>query len=847
MAQPYTRFAGTAEASRRGRLRPYMWLGVGGMGAALMGAALSGGTGVALADAGTDSPSVSAGRNASAAAISSRAVRRSSGPARVASHVDKPAATVETVRRVGPVAAVTGSVRAATRAARPGTVGAAAPGVQAATVANARASATTTWYPGAAVGAIYYVFVHNGTAADPNAGLLFGDGYSYIGGVGCATGAVCNGGNGGLLVGSGGDGYNHGNGGSAGLFFGGSLSIAGNGGAATADCVGSTCDGGNGGDAGLLGVGGRGGDGFGAGDGGAGGRSGLIDGVGGSGGTGGASAGTGGLGGNAVLIGTGGTGGAGGSGGGIGGVGGNAGLLGGDGGQGGVGGVGAGTGGRGGNAGRFSITGGGGNGGNGGAGNSGANGIAGVLPGQSGTDGGDGYGGGKGGAGGTGSFVFGRGGHGGSGGAGGEGGSGGIGADGPFTGGTGGSGGAGGKGGTGGEGGAGADGGTGGDAGLGGSGGNAGGGGAALTVGRSTFGGGGGTGGAGGDAGAAGSGGTGGLLGTAGTAGDGASGGDGGNGGSGGSGGPVGSPGVNGTGGTGGTGQTNGIDGTPLVENKTIELTTYYAGPYPYPLIHVSVNGGPMHTVLLDSGSTGLVIAWVPEGLGTSVYSGGPFTYGSSDSMYYDTYDTTVSFGNGIVTASTGVDVLTEESAKVFKNYWATRHPGPIGVPIDGVLGIGPNDDYPGTSTVITALPGTLNQGVLIDAPGNQVTFGPNSQTGISVNGAPAATLQIQINDEQPVVVPGAFIDSGDNNGYLSTSVYTGPTTLTGKVPAGTKITVYTNGGTLLYSYTTTDQNGPDVADLAYSSANVGYTPFLLAPIYIGQSPSAIGTTTFST
>jgi len=626
-------------------------------------------------------------------------------------------------------------------------------------VANARASASANWHPGAVVGAIYYVFVHNGTAADPNAGLWFGNGYSYADGVGCPTGAVCNGGNGGSLAGSGGDGYNSGNGGRAGLFLGGSLSIAGNGGAAAAGCVGATCDGGNGGSSGLLGIGGSGGAGFGTGTGGAGGRGGLISGTGGVGGEGGALGGSGGLGGSAVLFGTGGVGGAGG-------------------------------------------------------------------------------------AGGTGSVWFGTGGAGGSGGDGGGGGAGGIGADDPFTGGTGGSGGAGGDGGTGGEGGEGAYGGTGGNAGQGGTGGNAGGGGAAQTVSRSTFGGGGATGGVGGNAGAAGNGG-GGRFGNVGTAGDGANGGDGGDGGVGGSGGPVGSPGVNGTGGTGGTGVINGIDGTPLAENKTIGITTYYAdGIYPYPIVNVSVNGGTPHPVLLDTGSTGLVIDWVPEGLGTSVYSGGPFTYGSSDSMYYDTYDTTVSFGNGIVTASTGVDVLTPESALVFQRYWGTRHPGPIGVPIDGVLGIGPSDDYPGTSTVVSALPGTLNQGVLIDGSSNLITFGPNLQTGTEVDGAPKATLQVQINGGEKVVVPGAFIDSGYNNGYFGSLVYTGPTTPAGKVPAGTEIAVYNSDGELLYSYTTTERNGPEV--FTGYDLNTGFTPFMLAPIYVGQAPSSIGTTIFT-
>lgn len=53
-------------------------------------------------------------------------------------------------------------------------------------------------------------FVGNGTAENPNAGILLGNGYSYTA-ASCPTGA-CDGGNGGL-IGNGGDGFNGGNGG----------------------------------------------------------------------------------------------------------------------------------------------------------------------------------------------------------------------------------------------------------------------------------------------------------------------------------------------------------------------------------------------------------------------------------------------------------------------------------------------------------------------------------------------------------------------------------------------------------------------------------------------------------
>ena len=241
--------------------------------------------------------------------------------------------------------------------------------------------------------------------------------------------------------------------------------------------------------------------------------------------------------------------------------------------------------------------------------------------------------------------------------------------------------------------------------------------------------------------------------------------------------------------------------------------------------------------MLLDSGSAGLVINWTPTGLGSSVYSGGPFTYGSSGAMYYETYDTTVSFGTGVVTSATPVAVLTPSSVAAFNSYWA-------GIPIDGVLGIGSNNGYPGTSIVITSLPGTLSQGVLIDGSADQLVFGPNPSPGVSVDGNPLASLLVQIDNGPKVAVSNAFIDTGYNIGYIGSSIYTGPTTGGGRVPAGTKISVYRSDDTLLYSYTTTATNGPSVQ--SGSVFNTGWTPYQLAPIYNGAGPSGLGTAVFS-
>ncbi|BBZ65636.1 hypothetical protein MINS_10650 [Mycolicibacterium insubricum] len=364
------------------------------------------------------------------------------------------------------------------------------------------------------------VFVGNGTAANPNAGLIIGNGYSYTAADVVANSAYAsvNGGRGGLLFGNGGDGApgigsnvpalrNGGNGGNSGLL----LGSGGNGGAGAAGVwnVSSGTAGGNGGNGGnasmFFGNGGEGGQG-GAGynglnganlaptngntntAGAAGGAdkqdAGNIIGAQGGPGAGGNNAspngGKGGNGQNVVstdgMSATGGAGGRGGNGsastltGGNGAAGGNGGnatggtVTGGKGGDGGNGG-GLGTPGNGGDGGNVNGSAGtAGNGGNGGNAGNGANGQSGTI-------------GGNGGNGGRGGLLVGNAGGGGNGGAGGSGGTGADAANDGATGGNGGSaeggakagnGGTGGRGGNGGNGGAAAVGGKGGTGGLGG-------------------------------------------------------------------------------------------------------------------------------------------------------------------------------------------------------------------------------------------------------------------------------------------------------------------------------------------------------------------------------------------
>jgi VCBS repeat-containing protein len=257
------------------------------------------------------------------------------------------------------------------------------------------------------------------------------------------------------------------------------------------------------------------------------------------------------------------------------------------------------------------------------------------------------------------------------------------------------------------------------------------------------------------------------------------------------------------------------------------------------PVIDISVNGGPSVPVLVDTGSTGLVIGapyvglqnlGAPTGSGVSGYIGG-LTYS------YTTYTTTVNFGNGIVTAPTSVDVVNAASQQAFATYLA-----PDGVV--GVLGIGPNAGGPGPSIVIAALPGELGNGVLLDESQGVLEFGPNPLPArTSVAGAPYASLAVKVGNG-PLEPVTADIDSGGVYGTIPSSVI-GGSQLSGQLPAGTVISVYTGDGqTLLYSYTTTTTNTPMV--VSGGVMNTGYTPFAQQTVYIAYSGSGgSGTTVF--
>lgn len=416
----------------------------------------------------------------------------------------------------------------------------------------------------------------------------------------------------------------------------------------------------------------------------------------------------------------------------------------------------------------------------------------------------------------------------------------------------------------------------------------------------------GGVGGAGGAGAAGGAGGNGGLL-----FGNGGTGGIGGlvaANGIGGIGGPGGNAGIFGNGGTGGAGGpsaaggagglggwvygSDGAAGTGDPVSGTVPLTTSSSSVGDLGLVAgqvgVSVNGGPTVPVEVDTGSAGLVLPLNDIGLQhLGLPTGFRFvTYGTSVQSLTDftlTFNTTINFGNGIVTAPTQVSVpifSVEHLSLALINPVHIPLPGGL-PPIDinsipvtiaypdippftnllgmggpggvGILGVGPSATAP-TTPVAAALPGQLSQGVLINAPGGYLQFGANPlPAAVSVPGAPITNLEVQVGSG-PLTPVLAAIDAGGINGSIPSGLIGNapvtPITESGlpvsfgeELAPGTQISVYTaNGQTLLYTFTTSATQSPTITPGPASSTNIfntGYIPFEDGPIYIANGPNA--------
>ena len=231
--------------------------------------------------------------------------------------------------------------------------------------------------------------------------------------------------------------------------------------------------------------------------------------------------------------------------------------------------------------------------------------------------------------------------------------------------------------------------------------------------------------------------------------------------------------------------------------------------------------------MIVDTGSTGLLVTeqyvnlanlGAPTATNLTQQYGLPGT-GSTHTYTYNTYAEPVNFTNGIISAPTTIGVITADTVTTttggmttttIYTWNGTAYTSPTGTmqPIVSVMGIGLKPGGPLTSPV-TALPGDLSQGVLLNNPAGagELQFGANPLNSYaSIPGTANNTLYVSITPQDGMLsgttVSGS-IDSGGVQGSVPSSLLaTGAT----NVPVGDTIYVYTSdtsgGGTLLYSQT---------------------------------------------
>jgi hypothetical protein len=287
--------------------------------------------------------------------------------------------------------------------------------------------------------------------------------------------------------------------------------------------------------------------------------------------------------------------------------------------------------------------------------------------------------------------------------------------------------------------------------------------------------------------------------------------------------------------------------------NSTVETAALTGGTIPLsvlegtePAVNASIDGGGSVPLLVDTGSSGLVIPYTdlgdnwftqlehlfqlgfPATYGISGYSGGvEYVYG-----VYNTVPVDYLNDNGTTALATNGPVDVElfswsnnplDPFENFQSFLASNQ-------VDGILGIGQNTAGPTTSPFIDY------GGVYVNIPGSElIVTGTNPiPDAVSTSGSPVADVLESVNGGTPLEVTNN-IDSGGVFGTIPSSLATN-----GAIPSGTVITVENSAGQELYSYTVGDFK-VDGVDYGLSSPTVisgtnidsGVIPFLQHGVYI--------------
>jgi hypothetical protein len=281
----------------------------------------------------------------------------------------------------------------------------------------------------------------------------------------------------------------------------------------------------------------------------------------------------------------------------------------------------------------------------------------------------------------------------------------------------------------------------------------------------------------------------------------------------------------------------------PTTGTYTIPLTLLEGTE---PAVNASIGGGDPVQLLVDSGSSGLVVPYTdlgdnfftqlealfqlgsPASYGISGYSGGvEYVYAVYNEVPVDYLD-----GGDTVLATNGpVDVelfsWSNNLSDPFENFQSFLSSNQV----DGILGVGAVPAGP------TTTPFEDYGGVYIDIPHDQlVVTGTNPiPDAVSTSGSPIADVFESVNGGTAREVTNN-IDSGGVFGTIPSSLVSGSS-----VPAGTLITVENAAGQELYSYTTIGNfdvgTGTGVSDaptiISGTSIDSGVIPFLHHGVYI--------------
>jgi len=289
------------------------------------------------------------------------------------------------------------------------------------------------------------------------------------------------------------------------------------------------------------------------------------------------------------------------------------------------------------------------------------------------------------------------------------------------------------------------------------------------------------------------------------------------------------------------------------------------------PTVQATVAGSPDQTLLLDTGSSGLVIPWenlgsndftalenlydlgFPTGINESGYSGGV------QYIYLEYNDATVNYGDGALTTTNtpiDVEILSWSDSDAsgapanFEQFLTDNDStGILGIG-DGSTDGGPTesplqaDGYEGVTVDIPNVPTTL------DEPDGDLIVDPsNPGTAIATfDGAPTPSTELteKVTDGGTTVGSDSVYDDIDSGGVYGTI----PSSIASTDLVGDKITVY-DGSTPLYSYTvgTDTPDGSDQTPVEESGIGTsqddpidsGIVPFLGHEVYIDYANDTLG------